>query len=146
MKSPKSTAVLIALLSLGLAACEKIQIAPKTIEADGEAYLACTGLVRISDESGMLSSEPIYTISYTDSGRMSHTIWGIRKLRVSDPPKTTLAPFPNRVPDPALATDEDGKKFTNGSIYTWPDGSKAQLSDGMWKPVKVSSACNQWPR
>ncbi len=67
-------------LALCLSACDNAQVAPKIIDADGKSYLACTGLVWVDKTSGTFSSETVFKVSFTDSGNMSHTIWGIRKL------------------------------------------------------------------
>ena len=128
-------------LALCLSACDNAQVAPKIIDADGKSYLACTGLVWVDKTSGTFSSETVFKVSFTDSGNMSHTIWGIRKLSLNDPPTYELAPFPSYIPDPKVDLDVDGKPFVNGRIYTWFDGSKAELVGDKWKPVKIANAC-----
>ena len=72
---------------------------------------------------------------------MSHTIRGITKLRISVPPAEEVAPFPANVPNPKVTLDVDGKAYENGKTYTWPNGSKAKLVGGKWKPVKIAQEC-----
>jgi hypothetical protein len=126
----------------GLSGCDGVRMSPQVIDADGEVYVACSGLVWAKDTSGFFSNNPVFKVSFTDSGNKSHTIWGITKLKVSEPQQEQIAAFPANLPDPKLATDVDGKSYVNGNIYTWPDGSKAQFSDGKWRPVRIAAACN----
>jgi len=118
-------------------------MAPQIINADGNSFLACSGLVWANEASGIFSGDTVFKISFTDAGNMSHTIWGIRKLSISEPPAQEFAPFPNNAPDPSLALDTEGKPFVGGRIYTWPDGSKAELVEGKWKPVRLARACGR---
>jgi hypothetical protein len=133
-----STAIVMALY---LSACDNIQVAPKIIRADGVSYLSCKGLIWVDKTSGMFSSDTAFKIAFTDSGNMSRSIWGIKSLSISDPQAYEIAPFPNHIPDPKLEVDINGKPYVNGNIYTWPDGSKAELVSGKWKPVPVARAC-----
>lgn len=128
-------------LMLCLSACDNVRMAPQIITADGQSYLACNGIVWVGNTNSTFSSSTIFKVSFTDSGNISHTIWGISKLSISEPPTEEVAPFPFNVPDPKLALDSDGKPYASGRIYTWPDGSKAELIGDKWKPVKVGKAC-----
>jgi hypothetical protein len=89
----------------------------------------------------MFSSDTVFKVTFTDSGNMSHTLWGIRTLKIKDPQTYDVAPFPSYIPDPKVALDENGKPYVNGIIYTWSDGSKAELVGDKWKPVKIARAC-----
>ena len=72
---------------------------------------------------------------------MYHSLWGIKKLSIKDPPPYEVAPVPSYLPDPKLELDVSGKPFVGGIIYTWPDGSKAELVGDKWKPVTIANAC-----
>lgn len=128
-------------LALCLSACDNVQVAPKIINADGESYFACSGLVWVDKTSGTFTSDTVLKVNFTDSGNMRHTLWGIRKLSINDPPAYEVAPFPSDIPDPKVALDVDGKPYVNGKTYTWSDGSKAELVGDKWKPVKIAMAC-----
>jgi len=141
MKTKKQRVIVAITVAMFLQGCDSVRMAPQIIDADGQIYLACTGLVWAEDMSGLFSGNAIFKVSFTDSGEMSHTIWGIRKLHISEPPAEELAPFPANVPDPDVALDVDGKAYVNGRTYTWPDGSKATLITGKWKPVKIVQEC-----
>jgi hypothetical protein len=139
---PKSLWILgIAAAASLLIGCDKLKISPKLINADGVPYAACKGLVWTSKINGMFSDSAEFKVTFTDLSGREYTIWGVSKLTISDPQEEDYAPFPRVVPDVSLAVDVDGKVYVNGQIYTWPDGSKAKLTDGKWQPVKVSTAC-----
>jgi hypothetical protein len=72
-------------IALCLSACDNIHVAPKIIDADQQSYLACSGLVWAGKTSGMFSSDTVFKVSFTDTGNMSHTLWGIKKLSIKDP-------------------------------------------------------------
>ena len=137
----KQRAFIGAAFVLCLCGCDGVRTTPQIIDADGQIYLACSGLVWAKDTSGFFSSSPVFKVSFTDSGNKSHTIWGIKVLKISEPANEEIAPFPTNLPDPKLATDIYGKGYLNGSIYTWPDGSKAEFTEGKWKPVRIANAC-----
>jgi len=137
----KKAIILFGVLAFFLSGCDNVQVAPKVIEADGETFVACSGLVWADKTSGTFSSETVFKVSFTDPGKMNHTIWGVRKLSVRDPQEYEIAPMPNYIPDPKLELDIEGKAFVNGRIYTWPDGSKAELQGDKWKPIKITRAC-----
>lgn len=141
MKTAKHRAFASITVAMCLSGCDSVRMAPQIIDADGQTYLACTGLVWAKDTSGLFSGDTVFKVSFTDSGNKSHTIWGIRKLSISEPPAEEVAPFPANVPDPSVTLDVDGKAFVNGRTYTWPDGSKAELVGGKWKPVKIAQEC-----
>jgi len=141
MKSKKQRAFVAITVAMFLQGCDSVRMTPQIINADGQIYLACTGLVWAKDMSGLFSSDPVFKVSFTDSGEMSHTIWGIRKLHISEPPAEELAPFPANFPDPNVALDANGKEYVNGKTYTWPDGSKAKMIGNKWMPVKVAQVC-----
>ncbi|WP_147373751.1 hypothetical protein [Massilia cavernae] len=114
-------------MALCLSACDSVQPGPKIIDADGDSYLACSGLVWVDKTSGTFSSDTVFKVSFTDSGNMKHTLWGIKKVSCRDPPGHELCPTTALVyiPDPKVCRMLDGKPFVNGIFYSWPDGSKA---------------------
>jgi hypothetical protein len=62
---------------------------PQMIEADGERFVACgTDPVYVSNEG---SNETTFRVKFTDANGMSHVIKGIRKLHVTQLPKSTSA-------------------------------------------------------
>lgn len=138
-KNPRIFAAIA--LAICLSACDSAQVGPKIIDADGDSYLACSGIVWIDKTSGMFSSDTVFKVSFTDSGNMKHTLWGIKKISIRDPQAYELVPLPAYLPDPKVVSDVDGKPFVSGNIYSWPDGSKAELAGDKWKPVKIDRAC-----
>jgi hypothetical protein len=142
-ESTASVIVLIIVISF-LASCDSMKESPQVIEADGQTYVACHDYVWINNEGGGLlgGGDTTFRIKYTDSGGLSHVVKGIKKLSVSELPKTVPAPFPYPTPDPQLGTDKDGNHYKEGSTYTWPNGSQAVLRNGEWKRVMVpNTAC-----
>jgi hypothetical protein len=62
---------------------------PQLIEADGQTFVACgSDSVYISNEG---SGEPAFRVKFTDAAGLSHVIKGVKKLHVSQLPKSTLA-------------------------------------------------------
>jgi len=132
--------VLALVASLFLFGCDRFQTAPRVITADGKEYLACGGMVWVSDESGMFSSKPIYKISFTDLAGKDHVIRGVQNLHISQP-YDEVAPMPYYLPDIEKNADVNGKAYVDGQIYTWENGAKAKLVNGKWAPVALASAC-----
>ena len=128
-------------LALCISGCDNARMSPQIIEADGQTYLACSGVVWASGTGGIFSENTAFKVTFTDAGDLKHTIWGVRKLSIDEPPAEAFAPFPTVLPDPKQAVDVDGKPYVNGNTYTWTDGAKAELANGFWKPVKVAAAC-----
>jgi hypothetical protein len=126
------------LLCLVLSGCDKVRFAPVLIAADGESYVACRDAVWITPEGGGLLSggETTYKISFTDPDNLGHTIFGIRKLSVTDPPRFTTAPMPTTEPT-TFDRDNEGNPYVEGRVYHWADGVQAVYSNGRWKPVML---------
>jgi hypothetical protein len=132
----------VLVFTIFLSGCNLPAFAPKIITADGASYTACRGVIWISSSSGFFSNEQSFTISFEQVGGKSIWLYNVKALVLQDPPSHTIAPFPINLPDPKTTADMDGKPFTSGSIYTWPDGSKAKLQNGLWMPVKLHDACS----
>jgi hypothetical protein len=63
---------------------------PQYIDADGKEYFACQGTVYISNEGGgVFGGETTFRVKFTDVNGMSHVIKGIKKLHVSEIPKSS---------------------------------------------------------
>ena len=66
---------------------------PQFIEADGQTYVACRDTLYISNEGGAEwfggGGETTFRIKFTDAAGLSHVIKGIKKLHVSELPKST---------------------------------------------------------
>jgi hypothetical protein len=60
--------------------------APKLIDADGNAYVACEGLVWVSTQNGGMGGVS-FSIKFTEKGGISRDLRGIKKLDISDVPK-----------------------------------------------------------
>jgi hypothetical protein len=60
--------------------------APKLIDADGSAYVACEGFVWVSTQDGG-SGGASYSVKFTEKDGVSRDLRGIRKLDISDVPK-----------------------------------------------------------
>jgi membrane-bound inhibitor of C-type lysozyme len=125
-----------------LSGCDGVRMAPQVINADGQRYLACTGLVWASRDNGLFADDTVFKVSFTDSGGMGHTVWGTAKLSISEPPYDEMAPFHTNAPDTSVSLDAEGRAYVSGRVYTWFDGSKAELVGNKWRPVKVADACN----
>lgn len=133
-------AILVVFTVAALSGCDRVQMAPRIIDADGKQYIACEGLVWVNDDSSLFSSNPVYKISFTDLAGKNHVLRGIQKLYVSQP-YDKVAPMPYYLPDIEKNADIDGKPYTDGNIYTWENGAKAKLVNGKWAPVKLTNAC-----
>jgi len=122
-------------------ACDDMQISPKMIEADGQTYIACRGLVWVRSEGGgLLGGSESFKVTFTDAAGLGHTIRGLKKVAVTDVPKTVPASMPLH---PSLTTS-DGKPVVEGFTYTWSDGSQARFHDGGWESVQVpNDACKR---
>jgi hypothetical protein len=141
MHSTRLWLVPLACLTCLLSGCDNMRTSPQVIEADGQYFVACNGLVWVTGTGGLLSDSTSFKVTFTDSGDLKHTIWGVKRLSVSEPPAEAFAPFPPSPPDPKVSVDQNGQAYRSGEVYTWPDGSKAQLSGDKWQPVKVAAAC-----
>lgn len=130
----------IFIVAFFLYGCDRVQVAPRIIDADGEQYIACEGIVLVNDDSGLFSNKPIYKISFTDLAGKNHVIRGVQNLHVSQP-NDNIAPMPYYLPDVEKNADINGKPYIEGNIYTWENGAKAKLVKGKWAPVLLSSAC-----
>lgn len=128
---------IVALVFL-VSSCDSVKLTPKLIEADGQTYLACSGLVWSGTEGGgLLGNGSVLKVSFTDAEGLSHKIMGIKSLKVSDIPKMEYAPMPPTSwwPDPS-GKDKDGKPFEEGVPYYWDAGYSMMLKNGLWTPVK----------
>ena len=138
MKTRRLAPVIIsgALLAAG---CDDVSNSPKIVEADGQTYIACRGLVWVTSEGGgLLGGSEIFKVSFTDAAGITHTLRGLKKVTVSDVPTLVPAPMPL---NPSLTTS-DGKPVVEGNIYSWSDGSKARFHNGAWEPVQIyNDAC-----
>ncbi len=68
--------------------------APKTIEADGQTYVACRGLVRLTPNGrGWPGGSETFQVTFTDARGRSRTLRGVRRVTI-DVPKTVPAPMP----------------------------------------------------
>ena len=117
MKSRR--ALLILALSCLTASCDNIKQSPQLIEADGQTYVACFGLVWINSDGGLLGGETTFTVSFSDASGLGRVVKGIKKLSVSDLPRLTPAPLPYPLPDAITGTDRDGNRYKEGLTYTW---------------------------
>jgi len=131
---------LVSFVVLLLIGCDKIQIAPLVIDADGKQYIACEGLVWVSDDSSMFSDKPVYKVSFSDLAGKNHTLRGVQNLHVQQP-YDDVAPMPYYLPDIQKNADVNGKAYIEGNIYTWENGAKAKLVNAKWAPAKLSSPC-----
>jgi len=127
MKSRR--ALLILVLSCLTASCDNIKQSPQLIEADGQTYVACFGLVWIKSEGGLLGGESTFSVSYSDASGLGHVVKGIKKLSVSELPEFIPAPLPYPLPDPIT------ELYKEGYTYTWPNGAQAKIRDGKWETV-----------
>jgi hypothetical protein len=110
-------------------------MSPKEIQADGNTYFACQGIVWSGSEGGgLLGSGSTFKISFTDINGVSNVIRGIKSLSVRDLPMEP-APMPDPLPNPNTGMDSNGSHFIEGSTYTWRDGTKARLQNGAWKAI-----------
>ena len=75
-----------------LAGCDDIQQSPKLIDADGQTYVACSGLVWVNLEGGgLFGGGGTFKVTFTDGAGLSHTLRGLKKIEVSDLPPTPPA-------------------------------------------------------
>jgi hypothetical protein len=83
----ESRLALVLVLSCLMASCGvSTRESPQMIEADGQTYSACQGLVWISEVGGW-GSETTFRVKFTDAAGLSQTIQGIKKLHMSELPK-----------------------------------------------------------
>jgi hypothetical protein len=131
----KTTALLALLIvSATFGGCDNVQSSPKRIDADGQSFLACHDFVWVGDEGGgLLGGSQAYKVTFTDAAGLSRTLRGVKKLEVSDLPRTVTA----RTPLNPTMLDKDGKRPIEGATYTWSDGSQARFHNGQWEPVEV---------
>jgi hypothetical protein len=120
-----------------LCACTDAKQAPKGIDADGTAYLACKGLVTISG-----NMQQGYEIRFTDALGMDHDVRGIHKLEVADlPDKKACAE--TRTDDGA--TDSNASK--KDSVSEACKQARANGTSTKWNEQKqefeVNPACEE---
>ncbi len=90
-----------------LAGCSDIpSLSPKVIEADGETFVACTGLVWVTSE--IFGGAGTFKVTFTDAAGLSHTIRGLKKIEVSD------------LPPPVEIVSSDGVNYTAGDLCAAP--------------------------
>ena len=141
-KLGRMTRLGVVLCCASFVGCDELpQKSPKMIEADGQTYVACRDLVWVKLEGGgFVGSGGTFKVTFTDVAGLGHTLRGLKKVEVSDLPKTVPAPMPL---NPSFI-DKDGNPYTEGSIYHWPDGSQAKFKNGAWEPVQVpNDACKK---
>ncbi len=120
--------------ALFAAGCDNVSGSPRIIEADGQTYVACKGLVWVTSEGGgLLGGSESFKVSFTDATGLAHTLRGLKKVQVSEVPTLVPAPMPL---NPSLTTSA-GKPVVEGNTYSWPDGSKAKFHNGAWEPVQI---------
>jgi hypothetical protein len=136
----KKVLIVFALIAV-TTACDRFRSAPQMVVADGDTYFVCRDVVWMSSEGGgILGGNTTFKVSFTDASGIDRLLRGVNKLSVSDLPKLpermpAVLPYPGGV-------DTSGVQFRAGIPYTWPDGSKAMLSNGKWVPVMSDrSAC-----
>lgn len=84
------------------AGCSNVSQSPKMIEGDGQNYMACSGLIWVTDDGFFSTSS--FTLEYTDQSGLTRKIRGLKKVEVSDVPKMVYAAMPL---NPAM-TDKNG--------------------------------------
>jgi hypothetical protein len=106
--------------------------APVGIEADGKNYLACN-----TPDIGRGLFQNTYHADFKDNNGSMISLRGVNKLIITNLPKMVDAPMPvfRLMPYPlpdVNGTDNAGKPYQEGSIYTWPDGSAAMFRNHQW--------------
>ena len=102
--------------------------APVAIEADGKTYVACN-----TPDTGRGWFHSTYYADFKDNNGQTISLRGVEKLTITNLPQQIDAPMP---PNPAAV---DGKKYREGAEYAWADGTKAQVENGKWAPVKIKN-------
>jgi hypothetical protein len=109
--------------------------APVALEADGKSYIACNS----PDISrGLFHLSSTYSVDFEDNNGSTVSLRGVEKLLITNLPQKIDAPFPSN-PAPPVGKDKNGKPYGDGDIYTWGDGTTAQLKNGVWVPVKIKN-------
>ena len=60
--------------ALFAAGCDNVSRSPRIIEADGETYVACKGLVWVSEGGGLFGGSASYKVNFTDATGLAHTL------------------------------------------------------------------------
>ena len=84
----KPLVVALPILAICWAGCGTPHQTPKAIEADGQSYVACSGMLWVEDNSG-LGGAANYEIKFTDANGTDHDIRGVKKLEITDLPDDT---------------------------------------------------------
>jgi hypothetical protein len=114
-----------------LASCDAIQLSPKLIEADGQTYVACRGLVWVNFEGGgLFSGGETFKVTFTDAPGLSHTLRGLKRVDVSGLPRMSGDPSQRPIQTSEQLSSEDERLlelYNSGSTAA----DRARATQGM---------------
>lgn len=115
--------------------------APRLIEADGAAYVACSGIVHVSSDGGLFGRDPIYSISFKNDDNVDTVVKGVRNVTITSIPTMTKRNLQTNLPEPKTETDKNGTPFAEGSTFlSGPGDTMMTFRNGMWVP-EINTAC-----
>ena len=126
--------LVLAFVLLGFNGCGYYS-APKLIEADGTSYVACSGVVRVSSDSGLFGSETTYSISFTNDAKIDTVVKGVRNVTITSIPTMIKSSLQAHLPDPKTESDKTSQPFVEGSTFLSGPGDKIMtFRNGVWVP------------
>ncbi len=110
---------------------------PVAIKADGTQYYTCS--VFSLSSSSSWGGATTYELSFHDPSRGGGKVElkGIAKVEIVESPALVEAQMPSALPDIKTDHDSGNNPYQEGNIYTFADGSQAQVKNGNWAPIKV---------
>ena len=122
------------------AACSDVKKrAPRILIADGDSYVACRGDVLIKNDNPLLGNAASFQVQFTDAQGFDHVLKGVQKISLIEIGEFEPLPMPDPLPD-VHAKTSSGNPVVEGNPYTWPDGTRAILRGGKWRPVMRKNA------
>jgi hypothetical protein len=135
LQLPPLALLLVALVGCGSVPTHNLSNLPISIDADGQNYVTC-GAYSLGESGGL--GKTSYSLSFKDVGEDNAKVElkGVEKLKITELPAMVDAPMPAYLPDIKADHPSDGGSYSEGSEYTWKDGTTAKVQNGTWVAVK----------
>jgi len=120
---------------------EHLHFAPKTVEADGQVYLACEGAIWIyspSRDIASSSSSKSYEVVFTDDYGHSRDLKDLSSYTVSDAADDAHYAMSPATVDNTTTAYSDGTPMKPGAIVLFGKGDAGRAiwnGPGKWSPV-----------